>query len=408
MPPTLPAAWKKVFERQAARSPSAVSLALSEGSSATMRVTCGPDDPPGTNSANDNLAALLTTGLEHATTSTTHPGLVRTLPVAHPRWYWMFLERISNIQGAQFDRAAALGDDGLVLEAPALPQYGRYQEYELDLTFQPRPYAVLDDSSITALTFDYWDARGGTAGKHTVTVKREWDRYTEWDVKPSGEYLTCQLGQYTLVDPVNGRPKDGRGGVDGVGVGRGDTKILVSSRHVLVRWYRVPYRYVLSPLSYFDSLQGHVNQRPWEGYPAGTLLLQGTNVLRVYAPTFPDVEVYTGNEAVSQERLCDLEFQMLYKDWVPKSDPGTPQPNPSHIPAGHNLVPWGGRRDFYYVVNSRPGGNVLIPPALAGGLGAAIGAAVMVAITGTVREPLYPSLPFELLFQNPEVKLEQP
>lgn len=401
MPPVLPAAWAKVFERQAARSPGTVSLALSEGSSSAMKVTCVPDDPPGTATADDNLTALLTTGLEDAVPSDSHAGLVRTLPVAHPRWFWHFLERVSNIQGVQFDQAVKVADDsdtsGALVEAPTLSQYGRYREYELDLLFQPRPYPVLDDSSIHDRSLTYYDAANNQI---KVKVRTEWERYTEIELRPAGEYLTCQLGQYAVNDSA-GPPE--AGGLDDVPIGRGEAKILVPSQHLLVRWYRVPYDYVLSSLSYFDAIQGHINQGIAFDYPAGSLLFQGTTVLRVYTPFFPGVSAYTGNLVVSDRRLCDLELTFLVKNVIPISAPNAVT-NRSYVQSGHNLVPYGARQGYYYNQSNKVETKALIPPNL--GINAGSAVPLLASITGGAgKPPLYPSAPFELLFQNPDKPL---
>ena len=97
--------------------------------------------------------------------------------------------------------------------------------------------------------------------------------------------------------PVNG-PADNSGG------GTGQIRKLIGSSTWRVRWYCVPYPYVLSDNSYFEKYIGYVNQQTIFGWRPGQALLLAVNVLDVYSPPFPEFTSYTGHDAgVSQDKL---------------------------------------------------------------------------------------------------------
>ena len=145
-------------------------------------------------------------------------------------------------------------------------------------------------------------------------------------------------------------------------------------------WNAVPYSYVVSENSFFDLAIGRVNQLQFGRFAPGTALLQSVNVLgEPFAPAFPKFVDFTGANAVAQEKLCDLEFVILYKN-VSTDYPYTGDTNPSHVYSGHNLGPWGLTGRYYPIANNVPEGTD--PP--------------------VPESPVYPSFPFQLLFQNPD------
>ena len=163
-------------------------------------------------------------------------------------------------------------------------------------------------------------------------------------------------------------------------IGRGRIKIQVPTRCYRIRWHCIPYDYVTSPNSHFDTAIGRINQQTFGRFTPGTALLQGVNLIGdPYTPAFPKFISDTGANEVSQEMLCDLEFTILYKN-VTTDCPYTGDTNLSHIYAGHNLAPWGLTGRYYPIANhSPPEADPAIPD-----------------------EPVYPSFPFQLLFQNPD------
>lgn len=301
-------------------------------------------------------------------------GINRTLPIAHPQYPWMFCERISSIDGIQFKEKLGPNDtiNGLPvqLEGDTLSNYARYDTYELTLEFLPRPYALLKDNQLSDELTAWWDITDTLILPQIFGNKTEYWRFTELKEVPAGEYLTAQQGMFQFrmdSNPSGLNLKD-------QAVGMGQLRLFVNSRGIQFIWHQVPYSFVLSGNSYFDRYSGRVNQFDWYGFPKGTLLLTSVDVLRVYTPPFPEFVPFNGSYFPSQAKLCDLQFNMIFKN-PPIGQPYTYNPltdNPNNVAAGHNLVPSSLTGKYYYATNQQTG--------LA----------------------IYPSVPFNLFFRNPD------
>ena len=298
----------------------------------------------------------------------------RTLPIAHPQFPWMFCERISNIEGIQFQEKVGPNDSingiPVQLEADTLSNYARYHTYELTLEFLPRPYALLKDNQLIDETTAWWDTTNTLLLPQFFTSRSEYYRYTELKEVPAGEYLTAQQGMFQFrmdANPAGLNLKD-------QAVGMGQLRLYVNSRGIQLIWSQVPYSFVLSGNSYFDRYGGRVNQQDWYGFAKGTLLMTSVDVLRVYTPPFPEFVPFNGSFFPSQQKLCDLQFNLVYKN-PPIGQAYTYNPltdNPNNVAAGHNLVPSSLTGKYYYATNQQTG--------LA----------------------IYPSVPFNLFFRNPD------
>lgn len=342
----------RATERIGARSPSTAGFSLMDGGRATMRFII--DEIILEYACNDLLGSAVPVG----------NGIRRELPAAHPQYPWLFCDRISNIEGLNFVEKYSSADPffGVALEAPALDYYARYEKYEILAEFTSRGYPVLTDSRIPQQQLAYFDDTGAVVANKGYA--EEWLRFTEIVYKPSAEFLTAVNGQ--MIFKTNAAIV----GLQNQPVPGGQTRLLIKSQVLEVKWHCVPYTFIESRNSFIAYGQGRVNQRSWNGFAAGTLLYFGVNVDRIYTAPFPEFIPFQGATVPKQQKLCDITFQFLLRDQAPAQAYTTT--NGSHIPNGHNLIFNARDGKWYYVENYLSG------------------------------LPLYPSYPFELLFSNPD------
>lgn len=298
-------------------------------------------------------------------------GIERKLPVAHPHWQWLFCERISNIEGVEFDSKIDVEEEAAFfdtyVEAPPLNYYARYKRYELSLDFTPRPYAVLPDTSIKTFTETFTNEAGAVEIKEYA---EEYLRYTEYRRTPSSEFLTAENGQMVWKMDSNPTPPPVVT-LQNTAVAGGQLRMLIRSAQVEYKFYEVPYSFITSPNSFITRATGHVNQFEWNGHPAGSLLMLGASVDKVYTPLFPEwIETGAGSVVPSQQKLCDLTFNMLERDQAPAIAYAGVTGN--DVAYGHNLLFNPQTALWYYAVNQNTG------------------------------KPTYSSFPFSLLFANPD------
>lgn len=265
-------------------------------------------------------------------------GLARTLPLAHPRFPWLFCDRIASVRGLGNHTLTSAASD---LEAPAATQYAEYDNYRVQVEFTPRPYAVLPDTDIVLGTSTWTDENGNT---QTVRSATEWERFTEWMEDPITEVITAQNGSLKFATSA--------GDPNNIPVPGGP--IMRAPRvDIVCRWHQVPYRYITSSNSYLKRYQGFINQFAWAGYPAGSLLFKGTRVPKLNPPPFPARVRAYGTTTFSIERIATIELLFEYVNRTQSNVPAAASAN--YITSGHNLLPWFGDRKFYYVVGT---GNV--------------------------------------------------
>ncbi len=296
--------------------------------------------------------------------------LSRTPPIAHPVFPYWTVTAIQNIVGAGVPTLEDADDD---LEVPTLPQYLLYPQYFFTVQYGPKPYAILQDSSITLQTGQTW--YDGNGGAFPASYAQEWQRYTDWDVMSKDEYITAQQGQMVFRTGDAAAP----GGAPPYAFA-GMPKIYMPNQIIKFKWFQVPYRYISSPNSWITSelAVGKINQNDWYNWDAGQLLYLGYNPIR-YTPPVQELNQWTLT-TYSTEKLCDIELVFLKTTRVAVN---TPSPsdlaNPNWIPAFHNAQPWFTDRQFYYV--SVSGNNT----------------------TPSEWIPYWFSFPFELLFTDPDV-----
>lgn len=301
--------------------------------------------------------------------------LGRGLPKAYPLCPWLYASRITNIVGIGRAVATELALPELEVE-PISASAAAYPYYELTVEFTPRMYAVFSDNWVQSETLAYYLPDGAPDQK---TIYREWTRFTDYEIVPNPELITAQQGHsffvtstaaispYSVASPPHSYPF------------QGFPRIVSPRAAILFRWFQVPFSYVDSDNSYLDQHIGKINQRAWYGWPAGSLLYEGFKAKR-YVPPVPDLVQEEGTTEFSTEKLCDIEFTFNFVRRTQASVPDFSAINPSWIASGHNLLPWFGDRDFYHAVYPR-----------------------QTAINNTALwQPTYDSVPFELLFQDPD------
>lgn len=299
----------------------------------------------------------------------------RTPPIAHPHWQWMFCERISNIEGIEFDsKIDATEEDALFdtfAEVPPLPFYARYKRYELTLDFAPRPYPIIKDTSMEKYTFDWYDETGALK---SASFAAEWQRYCESIYRPAAEYLTAAQGQ--LVWKMDANPA-GKVMIDKPIAG-GQIRQLIRSTAIDYIWHDVPYNWITDSRSKQTYGIGYINQTDWNTHKAGSLLLASIDVSKPYAPPFPKWRTTgdilgPGNLAAipSQFKLCTITFNMLKRDQAPTQAYTVPAAS-NNVAYGHNLILNAVDGKWYYAENKVSG------------------------------KPLYPSYDFAWLFAGPE------
>lgn len=344
----------RATERIGARSPSTAGFSLMDGGRATMRFII--DETIMEFAANDLLGSAVPLA----------NGIKRSLPAAHPQYPWLFCDRISNIEGLKFIEKYSSSEQFIDTEpeAPPLDYYARYEKYEILAEFVSRPYPLLADSSIQQQQFTYYKDDGTQeAGKGYAA---EWERFTEIHYKPSSEYLTAMNGQ--MLWKMNANPAGMT--LQDKPVAGGQTRQLIRSQMIDVKWYCVPYSFVESDKSFIAAGIGRINQTKWNNFAAGTLLYVSANIDRVYTPPFPEFISAGGKTIPSQQKLCDITFQFMQRNQDPAQ--AYTVTNGSHVPSGHNLILNAMDSRWYYVENKKSG------------------------------LPLYPSYPFQLLFSNPD------
>lgn len=107
------------------------------------------------------------------------PLLSRVLPLAHPRYPWMYATKISNVQPYRpFTRFLPAGNS----ETGSLPGVEGYARARLTVLFESLDYRLLSDSSLAA----YGRTNGGGY--------KEWHRYVVPGSKASLDVLNVQNG----------------------------------------------------------------------------------------------------------------------------------------------------------------------------------------------------------------------
>ena len=237
-------------------------------------------------------------------------GLARNLPIANGRRPYLFADSISSVKGIQYLSAedweyknlkVPLANNNARLNVLNFPVYSSYREYEVGVTYSPRPYVLTNDEYIVWKSQQVadpanWDTDSDVtyylpsydgANNKFVTytdIMPEWLRYTIHKKSPRAEFLTIDQGQGFLWNKGGANPL--------LPAGTGQVKNLYSSADVVITWMQVPYVFVDGDSttefkSMFDYALGTVNSYLFLGYNPGTLLFQAVNITNIYSQAFP-------------------------------------------------------------------------------------------------------------------------
>lgn len=238
--------------------------------------------------------------------------LKRTLPNRHPIHENLYCTRVSNLVGVRFDGK----------EEQNWGPTSKYQYARLTLVYEALPFNVLNDSDLQSLYNG-----------------NEWERYTTVEYTPAIQVINRQAGtlqwsETSATGPDLANPQIPFG--ESLRVARADIKL---------RWHLVPEAYVLdSSYRLVNALNtlGKVNDAPFLGHAAGTLLLGNAIARPVQAP-FP----VAGIAAWKPQRLWTIEYALNWFDPPPGTSPVTTR--------GHNLLLYSGDHRWYKAVSRRTG-----------------------------------------------------
>lgn len=291
--------------------------------------------------------------------------LKRILPAAHPYYDWLYASEISNIEGISPSGVADASNYQRIIQSH-FKDVATYRFYKLTVNFQPRPYLIIDDATLSGYAetkLQYTDL-GSPPASVSFVDRKEYARFVEISVDPNAEYLTTAVNTFVFSTPLSGS-----GSPDGKPVANqngGGINLLVSKPTVKLTWYFVPYEIVFS--SNIQEAQGKVNQNTFFNFPPGSLLFTGVETNK-YSPPYQNIAQSPLTARPEQTRLCDITF--VFKLFAPKTselgllpiaDPGmvvvNGQTTGFAIPYGHNLCPWPSDLKYYY---AKIGNDKLLP-----------------------------------------------
>lgn len=314
--------------------------------------------------------------------------LNRQIPVSHPDFKWLFASDVQIIGQGHRDRDGNFGqtedaDEGIIYEAPSITTKSwRHVKTELQITFEPRPYTVLQNGSLQPTMLSYWNTDGSAGGG---IDSQEYLRYVDEDSEANPQLASFTHGEFVLRTGSGSEP-------GGSGSGRpaafpGTPWVLMPNGTFRVVWYAVPYSIYRDKTAPMWRYISHVNQQSFWGWEPGKLLYKGPSA-RKYTPTFPFYAqigsglggtIGGGTTAFSSEKLCDIAFNFEFTMREVTDPPDLAVVNGSWIPGGHNAMPWHKTRLFYTVTT--PSSNN--------------------SLANSEWRPLYPSAPMHLLFTCP-------
>lgn len=402
----------EISEKISGISPGVSSLSIEGDSRATLTYII---NGPGMDLNPENpLALFCQQALGDTKINTTDGSLIRTPPMTHPQFRWLYADRISSIKGIGLERKNTEPDSDLLswdTNASASwqyipPYYVVYDKYEVVVEFATKPYLVVSDAAIDKLNEEYEgayriDGGDGTYymddGSQNVAVGnpiREYKRFSTYTTESSAEYLTMKGGSYKFVSDVVDPPVNNQTVVGFYG------KTLVPKVVFKLTWFQVPYEFVDptndASTNIYEAL-GRVNQNYFYGFEPGELLFTGFTNTQKIRNQF-DVISYNLSDLADLPTLesllyTDITFNFLYipifsydvdGNPYPSDDEGNYAPagvinpdNLSYINAGHNLAMTNVNKRYYPVVSEDP--SPLPEPEFR-------------------KKPIYNSYPFELIF----------
>lgn len=352
---------------------------LQSGKSSALLYLLGSNYQTGFVSIGD-ITPAVTQILGGLNTSSSNGKINRTLPLAHPLYPWLYASGVT-VKG--FGQGYKQPNQQQ-LEAPPLPNFTAYPNYEFNVEFTPRPYVVAQDATVPIINVSFYDKNNATAGSPASgNIAAEWVRYTNWWYDRKFESITARQGfmKFRLANSgsANNVPYSDM------------PKLFLPDSILHIIWHQVPYRYVYSSNSYIDGLIGYINQNKFTTWQPGELLYIGY-VAKPYTPPVQELDsINTGTTGFiySAEKWVDVEFLfMRTKRKIGASGELFNNPangtvgKPYWIQAGWNLLPWLGDRLYHY----------------------ATGEGASPDTDKTQWAPLFNSAEFALLFTDPDAR----
>lgn len=374
----MPFNWKEAID---SFSPQSAAGFSQDGGSATARLLLdeSPDDPLASPTGEDlqNAVTDLIGDVGPLDPSTGDGRLQRTPPKAHPIFPWLSADSITDIRGVgKYEMVDAVEGD---FEVPPLPQWAQYDQYWYTVKFSPRPYPIVQDSSIFLNSSSWFDDSGVPISFEYAT---ESERYCWTQIAPQFDVITAQQGQ--MIFRSSNPPPDGPEGLPYTGMPR----MFLPNSVLKVYWQWVPLRYITSENSYIAGgrgrwpFAGRINQNDvtiaGTTYSRGALMYLSYN----YTPFTPPVQKTStfAPGVFAMDKLCNIELNFLLTNRTADDIAVTPT-NKNFITFGHNLQPWFTDRKFHYTESVAPAGGDIDPA------------------------PEFRSMPTEILFSDPDCGL---
>lgn len=280
--------------------------------------------------------------------------LVRTIPIAHPEYNWLYASRINQVQGIGLagakdaeDSIVSLSDD---LERNMPKFYTVYEKYRISVQFEPRPYLVLNDTQMAPYwnNVSYYSPSGG--GKNYKDYA-EYLRYTRIKYEPNAQLLPSNNGSFFLHSPdlPGGNPQP-ISQANGAG-----PRITIVKNSVKITWFFVPYKMVTSKT--IQQAYGRVNfasSGNFFGFPDGSLLFLGMEI-NDYPGPVPSTQINLNNvwDSVYDNKYCDITFVFEQFEVATEMQADTPAGVPGWVvPKHHNMLPHSGLMRYCYCCNS--------------------------------------------------------
>jgi hypothetical protein len=209
-------------------------------------------------------------------------GLSRKRPWRNPSIPSQIAAEIAGIQGIR----------PITRDQNAYGPFPNYEKWRLTIGFIAPPYRILSDDEM--------------AGAVALDDGGEWLRWTSREVQPATQFLTKETGSlFYQAGPSLG----------------GTVKSSTSSRYetilFLYKWWYLPLNGVFDrggnglPSKIMPAV-GCVNSTDWNGFLAGTLLLEAPRIENVSLPCILDTLGNPIFDAIPYG--CHVTFPMLYKD----------------------------------------------------------------------------------------------
>lgn len=309
-------------------------------------------------------------------------------------------------------------------------KYAFWQAWDFVATFRALPYPQLFDKAITRqiqqqspgqvggaqLPPGVWYKDDGSSTNYVYYP--EWLRNCEFvPMRDPAAVAHWKGGQmvFQTNSAIAGQQNPDQRGDPGSLPYQGEPYLPLPYYYVDVKWYGVPYRYITSPNSYITQYVNHINQYDIDfGRGSGIGAMTQGQILYLsydadkytdpYADPILTLDPLTGQTFTTPALFANITFHFKITKATGSNLPSQLignggfrsaqvylkagqgvsaafQNNPNWIVGGHNLMPHGKTRKFYYATAVNPQNLT----------------------DQTVWYPTFNSFPLELLFKDPDV-----